>query len=306
MVAPLLTEEEKKRDIIIHNPYSGSTEVKADQFPPNSPMFYRLANFRRHVRNILENGCTPGFRNNHPGGELYDIDNPEVRYDVHSRPPQERLSNLADNGPPNNVSILGRLLSEGSSLEGRQIAAAADDEVERQIQESLAAAGYLPGEDASDGDDDSIGRGGIMDDYYNDGSDSDDSIGRGGIMDDYYNDGSDSDDSRRHPLLAHPLDDDDNDIRQRQREEDIQATLDLVAQRQREEERRRDDDDNDNQGSSGGRRSKTKRNKQSKRKQSKRKQSKRKQSKRKYIKPNKRPILTNKNANKRRKQTRRR
>ena len=278
MVAPLLTEEEKKRDIIIHNPYSGSTEVKADQFPPNSPMFYRLANFRRHVRNILENGCTPGFRNNHPGGELYDIDNPEVRYDVHSRPPQERLSNLADNGPPNNVSILGRLLSEGSSLEGRQIAAAADDEVERQIQESLAAAGYLPGEDASDGDDDSIGRGGIMDDYYNDGSDSDD--------------------SRRHPLLAHPLDDDDddNDIRQRQREEDIQATLDLVAQRQREEERRRDDDDNDNQGSSGGRRSKTKRNKQSKRKQSKRK----------YIKPNKRPILTNKNANKRRKQTRRR
>ena len=286
MVAPLLTEEEKKRDIIIHNPYSGSTEVKADQFPPNSPMFYRLANFRRHVRNILENGCTPGFRNNHPGGELYDIDNPEVRYDVHSRPPQERLSNLADNGPPNNVSILGRLLSEGSSLEGRQIAAAADDEVERQIQESLAAAGYLPGEDASDGDDDSIGRGGIMDDYYNDGSDSDD--------------------SRRHPLLAHPLDDDDNDIRQRQREEDIQATLDLVAQRQREEERRRDDDDNDNQGSSGGRRSKTKRNKQSKRKQSKRKQSKRKQSKRKYIKPNKRPILTNKNANKRRKQTRRR
>jgi len=283
MVAPLLTEEEKKRDIIIHNPYSGSTEVKADQFPPNSPMFYRLANFRRQVRNILENGCTPGFRNNHPGGELYDIDNPEVRYDVHSRPPQERLSNLADNGPPNNVSILGRLLSEGSSLEGRQIAAAADDEVERQIQESLAAAGYLPGEDASDGDDDSIGRGGIMDDYYNDGSDSDD--------------------SRRHPLLAHPLDDDDddNDIRQRQREEDIQATLDLVAQRQREEERRRDDDDNDNQGSSGGRRSKTKRNKQSKRKQSKRKQSKRK-----YIKPNKRPILTNKNANKRRKQTRRR
>ena len=276
MVAPLLTEEEKKRDIIIHNPYSGSTEVKADQFPPNSPMFYRLANFRRHVRNILENGCTPGFRNNHPGGELYDIDNPEVRYHVHSRPPQERLSNLADNGPPNNVSILGRLLSEGSSLEGRQIAAAADDEVERQIQESLAAAGYLPGEDASDGDDDSIGRGGIMDDYYNDGSDSDD--------------------SRRHPLLAHPLDDDDNDIRQRQREEDIQATLDLVAQRQREEERRRDDDDNDNQGSSGGRRSKTKRNKQSKRKQSKRK----------YIKPNKRPILTNKNANKRRKQTRRR
>ena len=278
MVAPLLTEEEKKRDIIIHNPYSGSTEVKADQFPPNSPMFYRLANFRRQVRNILENGCTPGFRNNHPGGELYDIDNPEVRYDVHSRPPQERLSNLADNGPPNNVSILGRLLSEGSSLEGRQIAAAADDEVERQIQESLAAAGYLPGEDASDGDDDSIGRGGIMDDYYNDGSDSDD--------------------SRRHPLLAHPLDDDDddNDIRQRQREEDIQATLDLVAQRQREEERRRDDDDNDNQGSSGGRRSKTKRNKQSKRKQSKRK----------YIKPNKRPILTNKNANKRRKQTRRR
>ncbi len=270
-----------------------------------------MANFRRHVRNILENGCTPGFRNNHPGGELYDIDNPEVRYDVHSRPPQERLSNLADNGPPNNVSILGRLLSEGSSLEGRQIAAAADDEVERQIQESLAAAGYLPGEDASDGDDDSIGRGGIMDDYYNDGSDSDDSIGRGGIMDDYYNDGSDSDDSRRHPLLAHPLDDDDNDIRQRQREEDIQATLDLVAQRQREEERRRDDDDNDNQGSSGGRRSKTKRNKQSKRKQSKRKQSKRKQSKRKqskrkYIKPNKRPILTNKNANKRRKQTRRR
>ena len=245
-----------------------------------------MANFRRHVRNILENGCTPGFRNNHPGGELYDIDNPEVRYDVHSRPPQERLSNLADNGPPNNVSILGRLLSEGSSLEGRQIAAAADDEVERQIQESLAAAGYLPGEDASDGDDDSIGRGGIMDDYYNDGSDSDD--------------------SRRHPLLAHPLDDDDNDIRQRQREEDIQATLDLVAQRQREEERRRDDDDNDNQGSSGGRRSKTKRNKQSKRKQSKRKQSKRKQSKRKYIKPNKRPILTNKNANKRRKQTRRR
>jgi hypothetical protein len=288
MVAPLLTEEEKKRDIIIHNPYSGSTEVKADQFPPNSPMFYRLANFRRQVRNILENGCTPGFRNNHPGGELYDIDNPEVRYDVHSRPPQERLSNLADNGPPNNVSILGRLLSEGSSLEGRQIAAAADDEVERQIQESLAAAGYLPGEDASDGDDDSIGRGGIMDDYYNDGSDSDD--------------------SRRHPLLAHPLDDDDddNDIRQRQREEDIQATLDLVAQRQREEDRRRDDDDNDNQGSSGGRRSKTKRNKQSKRKQSKRKQSKRKQSKRKYIKPNKRPILTNKNANKRRKQTRRR
>jgi hypothetical protein len=303
MVAPLLTEEEKKRDIIIHNPYSGSTEVKADQFPPNSPMFYRLANFRRQVRNILENGCTPGFRNNHPGGELYDIDNPEVRYDVHSRPPQERLSNLADNGPPNNVSILGRLLSEGSSLEGRQIAAAADDEVERQIQESLAAAGYLPGEDASDGDDDSIGRGGIMDDYYNDGSDSDD--------------------SRRHPLLAHPLDDDDddNDIRQRQREEDIQATLDLVAQRQREEERLRDDDDNDNQGSSGGRRSKTKRNKQSKRKQSKRKQSKRKQSKRKqskrkqskrkqskrkYIKPNKRPILTNKNANKRRKQTRRR
>ena len=267
MVAPLLTEEEKKRDIIIHNPYSGSTEVKADQFPPNSPMFYRLANFRRQVRNILENGCTPGFRNNHPGGELYDIDNPEVRYDVHSRPPQERLSNLADNGPPNNVSILGRLLSEGSSLEGsslegRQIAAAADDEVERQIQESLAAAGYLPGEDASDGDDDSIGRGGIMDDYYNDGSDSDD--------------------SHRHPLLAHPLDDDDDD--------------NDIRQRQREEERRRDDDDNDNQGSSGGRRSKTKRNKQSKRKQSKRK----------YIKPNKRPILTNKNANKRRKQTRRR
>ncbi len=47
MVAPLLTEEEKKRDIIIHNPYSGSTEVKADQFPPNSPMVLPIGKFQK-------------------------------------------------------------------------------------------------------------------------------------------------------------------------------------------------------------------------------------------------------------------
>jgi len=201
MVAQLLTEEEKKRDIIIKNPYSGSSEVKADGFPPISPLFYRLASFRRQVRNILDNGGTPGFRNNHPGGELYDIDNPEVHYDIHSRPPQEPSSPVrvsqsrnimlgrqptdpaleqelqdrltshgfsrleddtttsADNIPPNTVSILGRLVSDGSSLEGSQSTADSDD------------------------DNDSIGRGGIMDDY--DTSDGEDDAGY--ATQDYYN-----------------------------------------------------------------------------------------------------------------------